>query len=253
MAGQSFAAGSTVELETSVDKAPKDRVIVLGLGAAVVPDYEGSEDMKGVPVPLFKLIDPAGWYVELIGTTLRANLVPNEYWSAGPQVRYRGERKDVDNNKVDRMEKVDAAIELGGFVGFAYEGWHAKIDLAVDASSSYDGYLVGLNGGYTWNLKPWKFTVSGFTTYADENYMETYFGVDARDAASSGLRTFDADGGFKDVGTTLVGSYQFNKNWGAICAARYTLLVGDAADSPLVDDEGSESQFLLAALITYMF
>ena len=252
-AGQSFASGSTVELETTVDKASEDRVIVVGLGAAAVPDYEGSDDMKGVPVPLFKLVDPAGWYVELIGTTLRANVVPNSRWQAGPQLRYRGERDDVDDNRVDDMKKVDGAIEAGGFVGFAYEGWHAKIDLAVDVSDAYDGYLVGLTGGYTWKRAPWRITANASTTYADDNYMSTYFGVDAADARRSELKRFDADGGIKDVGAAVVGSYQYNEHWGATCAARFTQLLGDASDDSPVVDQGLDSQFLLAALVTYTF
>jgi len=34
---------------------------------------------------------------------------------------------------------------------------------------------------------------------------------------------------------------------------RYTLIVGDAADSPLVKDEGSEGQVLFGVLATYSF
>jgi len=44
-----------------VEKAPKARIWTLGLGAAAVPDHEGSDGYKAVPVPLVKLIDPSGW------------------------------------------------------------------------------------------------------------------------------------------------------------------------------------------------
>jgi outer membrane protein len=251
--GQMHAAGSTLELETGAKTAERDRIMVLGLGAAAVPDYEGSEDFKGVPAPLFRLIDPSGWYVELIGNTLRANLLPNPTWRLGPMARYRAERGDVDNSKVDRMRTVDAAVEVGGFLGIDVNNWSLRVEAATDVADGHSGTLVGVNGGYTWPLERWRVTLNAFTTYADEDYMSAYFGVDARDAARSGLKTYNADAGFKDVGATLVASYRLGGRWGVTGAVRYALLIGDAADSPVVDDEGDANQLLGAALISYTF
>ena len=251
--GGAWASGNTVELETRVEPARQDRIVTIGLGAAMVPDYEGSDDYTFAPVPLFKLIDPAGWYVELIGNTLRANVMPRGEWKLGPMARYRAERDDVDNNRVDRMQKVDAAFELGGFVGFDRDNWTAKLEIVQDVADSHDGALVGLTVGYTFPMDPARLTVSGFTTYASEDYMKTYFGVSAADHARSGLKQYDADDGFKDLGATVVAMYSINQNWGVTGALRYTRLIGDAADSPLVEDEGSENQMLASALVSYTF
>ena len=37
------------------------------------------------------------------------------------------------------------------------------------------------------------------TTYADEDYMETYFGVDPGNVGASGFSLYDPDRCFKDV------------------------------------------------------
>lgn len=253
MAPQAQASGTTVELGTDIPEAPKERIWTVGLGAAAVPDYEGSEDMTVVPIPLVKLIDPSGWYVELLGNTLRANLVPSATWRLGPMARYRAKRDDVDNSKVDKLESVDAAFEVGGFVGFRYGGWSLQVDAATDVANGHEGFLVGATGGYTWQPDRWRIKLSGFTTYASEDYMSAYFGVNAADAARSGLKTYDADAGFKDVGATLVTSYRFTQRWGVTGAVRYAVLIGDAADSPLVEDEGDENQVLVGALVSYTF
>jgi len=71
---QAQAAGTTVELGMDVPAAAKERVWTVGLGAAAAPDYEGSEDMTVVSIPVVKLVDPSGWFVELLGNTLRANV-----------------------------------------------------------------------------------------------------------------------------------------------------------------------------------
>ena len=62
-----------------------------------------------------------------------------------------------------------------------------------------------------------------------------------------------ADGGIKDVGGTLTLGYAPWNNWGITGILGYTLLLGDAVDSPLVDAEGSDGQFLGGVMATYRF
>jgi len=91
------------------------------------------------------------------------------------------------------------------------------------------------------------------TTYANSDYMDAYFSVNSHNIGRSTLDYYDADAGFKDVGLTCVISYQFNKNWGATGVLGLTRLIGDAADSPVVDDAGDENQFLAGIMGTYRF
>jgi outer membrane protein len=247
------ASGTTVELGTDIPKGAKERIWSVGLGAAAVPDYEGSEDMTVVPIPLVKLIDPSGWFVELLGNSLRANVIPSATWRLGPMARFRSKRDDVDNSTVDKLESVDAAFELGGFVGFQHYGWSLQVDAATDVANGHEGSLVGVTGGYTWQPERWRIKLSGFTTWASDDYMSAYFGVDSRDSLRSGLKTYDAEAGFKDVGAQVVTTYRVTQHWGVTGALRYAVLIGDAADSPLVEDEGDENQVLLGALVSYTF
>ena len=60
---------------------------------------------------------------------LRANLISDEMWELGPVLQYRMERDDVDDNQVDRMKDIDAATELGAFVGFKSGPWSASSDV----------------------------------------------------------------------------------------------------------------------------
>jgi outer membrane scaffolding protein for murein synthesis (MipA/OmpV family) len=252
-AHQAHASGSTVELGTDIPKAPKERIWTVGLGAAAVPDYEGSEDYKVAPIPLVNVIDPSGWFVLLVGNTLRANLLPGGTWRLGPMARYRVKRDDVDNSKVDKMESVDAAVEVGGFVGFQHAGWSLQVDAVTDVASGHEGSLVEVTGGYTWQPERWRIKLSGSTTWASDDYMSAYFGVDSQDSKRSGLDKYDAEAGFKDVGAMLVTSYRFTQHWGVTGAFSVTRLIGDAADSPLVEDEGDENQILLGGLVSYTF
>ncbi|MGI9509360.1 MAG: MipA/OmpV family protein [Geminicoccaceae bacterium] len=227
--------------------------VSLGAGVGVAPDYEGSDDYEAVPVLLARAQN-GNRYIDLTGTTLSANLLGGPTFVAGPLLNYRKKRNNVDDNAVDDLDKVDAAIELGGFVGINYLGWLGKVSVSHDVNNAHDGFLVDLSAGYRAKLAPgwsWGGTVS--TTYADSDYMDTYFSIDAGDSAASGLDQFDADKGFKDIGLNLNVAWGHDVGWGVTAIGSYTRLLDDAEDSPVVDDSGDENQLFGGLAVTYAF
>jgi outer membrane protein len=224
-----------------------------GFGPGLAPDYEGSEDYELVPVPYALAQWASGQYVHLLGNKLKGNVLPSDMWSLGPMLEYISSRGDVDNNQVDDMQNVDASFMVGVFGGVKIDRWSASIELRQDIADD-NGFLATLNGGYNLPInEQLKLGFGAFTTYADGDYMNTYFSVDSGDARRSGLKEDDADSGFKDVGLNLSADYDFYENWSVMGLLRYTRLVGDAEDSPVVDDEGDENQFFLGALVKYSF
>jgi len=228
--------------------------VSLGAGVGLAPDYEGSEDNQAVPLPYVDVKWSNHMSINLLGNKAKVNLIPSPIWRGGVVGEYIGERDNVDNNRVDRLQDVDTSLMLGGFFGFQYENWSADIEAMADVLDGNDGAIIRLNGGYripidqTWNL-----SLGAFTTWADDDYMEAYFEIDAADSVRSGLRTFNADSGFKDVGLNLSASYKPWENWGFMGLVSYKRLVGDAEDSPVVDDEGDENQFVGGILVFYEF
>ena len=240
----------------------------IGLGVISKPDYEGSDDHETTVAPFGKYFWASGRYASLGGTggsesaaRLSLNLITrasSENWTFGPLLQYRLKRDDVDNRRVDDMKDVDAAVELGVFVGFETGPWSANLSFAGDVSDEHDGYLVYLSGGYEL-MKTSKVNLSlGVrTSWADSNYMDTYFGVDRHNVRNSGLPFYNADSDVKDVGLSLTGVYHFNKTWAAGANASYTRMLGDAEDSPLVDggnqSVGDENQIAGIVAVLYSF
>jgi outer membrane protein len=235
--------------------AKKDPAWSLGAGVGVVPDYEGSEDYEGVPLLFVRAAWQSGRYVQFLASTLKANVLASDTWSFGPLARYRGKRDDdVDNEKVKLMRQVDEAIELGGFLGFKAGNWHASLKAANDINDAHEGLLVTLDGGYVIPIdKGVKLDITVFTTYASDDYMETYFSVDADNSSRSGLSQYDADSGIKDFGAMLNLGYAPWDHWGVTGILGLKRLTGDAEDSPVVDLEGSENQFFGGVMVTYRF
>ena len=250
-----IAAAATIsQFEAVTEPTEKNLSFKVGLGVAMAPEYEGSEDYEAVAVPLASIVAKNGMSAELIGNVLRANVIPSNTWRFGPLVRYRAERNDVTNDRVDNMKKVDAATELGVYAGFDINHWNFKVDVTHDTSGVYNGTLAGISLGYTWMMaRQCTLTLNGLMSIADDRYMSTYFGVNSANRGTSGFSNYSPDGGIKDLGAALIGGHKFNDQWGLIAALRYTHLVNDADDSPLVQDEGSEGQVLFGVLATYSF
>jgi outer membrane protein len=232
----------------------------LGAGVGMAPDYEGSEDYEVVPLwnlRVGNLYHPQT-FVQLIGPRLRSNFLPSDHWRLGLSGQFIKERDDVESNQVDALEKVDPSLMLGVVGGYDFLA-DPQQDLVLEVDARQDvandnGLLATIRGAYGGRLtESWRFDASVGSTWASEDYMSSYFGIDAADAARSGLDQFNADEGFKDVSVAGALTYRLFERWGVSLIANYTRLIGDAEDSPVVDDAGDENQFFGGALVNYRF
>ena len=246
-------AGTAAPVGASESSDGESWRIAVGAGIAAAPDYEGSDDYAPEPL-LFARVQKGARYLSLEGTTLRANLAPASRIEAGPLVRYRFSRGGVRNNRVDDFEHVDAALEVGGFVTLKLDPLSVGLEASQDVAGAHGGFQVLGEADYAADLTSDVTARAGvFTTYASHDYMDTYFGVSGADARRSGLDRYDAGAGFKDVGVELGLTYAVTEQWSLSAIGRYARLLGDAADSPIVDDEGSANQLFGGLSIGYRF
>jgi outer membrane protein len=249
-----MAVAVTVWLMTGFIPAAQAADVSVGLGVGVAPEYEGSEDYVAVPIPYVDVKWSNDMSINLLGNKAKVNLIPSPIWKGGLVAEYIPERDNVENDRVDNLPDVDTSLMLGGFLGVDYRNWNASVEAMGDVADGNDGAIVRLNGGYKIPIdQAWSISMGVFTTWADNDYMEAYFGIDAAAAASSGLSRFDADAGFKDVGLNLTVSYKPWEHWGIMGLARYVRLLDDAEDSPVVEDEGDANQFYGGILVFYKF
>lgn len=236
----------------------------IGIGAAMLPDYEGSDDREATLTLFGSYKWDSGRYVALGGTNeagralrVKANLVSDAWsptWELGPVLQYRMERDDVDNDRVDRMKDVDAATELGAFVGFRSGPWAASLTYATDVSDEHDGAVTELAGSYKLAVNNALSLIFGASmSYADGDYMNAYFGVNSKNVGTSNFSNYDADSGIKDYGLSVTAEYGLDQNWGLVGGIKYYRLTNDAEDSPLVNDVGDPDQISASLAVTYTF
>ena len=248
------AGAALVGLMIGLTPAVQAADVSLGAGVGLAPDYEGSDDNEAAPIPYVNVKWDNHMSINWLGNKARVNLIPSPIWKGGVVGEYIAERDDVDNDRVDLLEDVDTSFMLGGFFGFEYNNWSASVELMQDVADGNDGAIIRLNGGYRIPIsQAWNLSLGVFTTWADDDYMEAYFEIDAADAARSGLQQYSADSGFKDAGLNLMASYKPWEHWGFMGLASYKRMLGDAEDSPVVDDEGDKNQFSGGILVFYKF
>lgn len=235
-------------------QASDDSGVVVSAGAGWAPDYEGSRNYEAVPLLFLHAGFPTGRFVAFNGAGLSANVIKSATWQTGPVMNFRPSRSEVENSRVAGLREVDGAVEAGAFVGLSVGPWKIKLTATHDVVDGHNGALIEVEGSYGLPIgEKSSLAFSLSTVYADAAYMDTYFSVDPDNALRSGLQTFQAAGGLKDVGAALLYSRTLPGKWAVNGVLKYSRLLGDAADSPLVAREGDADQMLFGLFTSYQF
>lgn len=231
---------------------------MVALGAGVTPDHDGAGDLRAVPFALAD-IRWRGVSFEIRGLRARVDLAPDARLAIGPVIGPRLSRKDVDG-PVGLLPEIDMAIEAGGYVGYRFGGdelgqgsVQMELSLVHDVSGTHDGLIATASASYAAIRRPdMMLSLDVQTSWANQDYARTYFGIAPADAAASGLAAYRPGSGFRDVGAGLTAGYWFDRHFGVIGRAGATWLVGDLADSP-VTEEGSRWQPTAGLALSYRF
>lgn len=236
--------------------------VTLGAGAIYAPDYRGSEDYEFQPLPIVGLRYQRGaMSFELQGLSAKAGIEPVEGLRLGPIVRYSfGRDSDVESEAVGDLPAIDDSVEVGGFLEYQLyrdrEGREIEVGLQAlaDVGDGHGGVVAEASVEYGMPLsESLHFSVGANTIWVDGAYMRSVFGVTPEGSAASGLSVHRPDSGIESAGLEVGLRYDLSHSWTVMTQASYERLLGDAADSPIVSDEGSPDQFLLGVGVAYRF
>jgi MipA family protein len=242
--------------ENEGDKPSKDWTFMLGGGAMYAPDYEGSNDYKVLPIPIVEV----SWRDRVRLTTKGGpGILVTPFATDAVKVdlglRYDMGRKESSNDALKGLGNVDggavAVVRFGyemGPVGFGLE-------VARDLGGDRDGLVATAEAEYSIRVfgDRTRLSVSPHITWADDHYMSSGFGITAAQSARSvrRLARYDAGAGFKDAGVAVGVGYALTDSIQAMSRLGYSRMLGDAADSPLVKQEGSADQFSALVGLSY--
>jgi MipA family protein len=225
----------------------------VGGGVFVTPKFEGS---KSYSVYAFPFVAPAGvgqdGPVQVKGPdNVQFRLLQLYGFEAGPLLGYRFGRESGDSNRLRGFEDIDGGLVAGGYAGYRAGPVFFSVSYHHQVTGDDTGGLVRFSAEHVVRLNArTKVTASVGTAYASQDYMTSFFGVSAAQSATSGLARYAPDAGFKDVSAGLTASVDLSERWTLLLTGRYTHLIGDAGDSPIVE---SESQWSGGVGLSYKF
>lgn len=226
--------------------------ITLGAGGLYSPDYEGSDDYEGRALPYLQ-VRYEDWLSLSVPEGLKISLIRDDTWRAGVLAGYRFDRDAGDNIALAGWGDVDGAIELGGFVEWRARPIKIALDVRADVSGAHEGAVAKLSAAYETQIAMARLSIGPSVTWVSDNYNQTYFGITAPQAALAVLPyvPYRAEGGIKDWGFGANVFVPISDRWSAFAFANVSQLLGDAADSPIVAREGSETQFSAGLFLGY--
>jgi len=222
--------------------------LIVGAGVMYAHEYEGSGDFKASPLPAviftyddWLTIDPSG---------ISVTALEHEGFSLAGKIGYEMGRDEDDGDRLKGLGDIDFAATVGARAAYRWEAFefYAEVDQTIGGSES----LVGKFGAeYTAPVTERFFVSAGISgTVANDNHMQSYFGVTPAQSAASGLREFKAEAALKRVDFTASATYMVTENWLVRGEAGVGVLLGDAADSPIVEKDLQPS---FMAVLGYKF
>jgi outer membrane scaffolding protein for murein synthesis (MipA/OmpV family) len=255
--------GGTASVDAQ-DKVPAANWrFTLGLGAALVPDYVGSDDYEVAVLPKLRA-QKGPYYADLTGPLMTSNVLPSDTWQLGPAGQFiKGGRCNSSDNTVNDMRCQSDAFMLGAMAGSRFRltddsSLTPRARMLFDVTGANEGFTFEPQLEYARRLSTdWALLLQGNLIVSSDNYANYYFGVSGPQSQQSGLDTYNAEGGIQQFGFTAIGRYNITKAWSLDLIGRYQRLVGDAQDSPLVDGTGNSrgdpNQFIFGLVGAYTF
>ena len=270
------AAEQEVRGEASAWTAYDDTVydgdwLTVGVGGIYGPSYDGSDDyvFSGTPALMGNVggvtISPRAGGVAL--DFVPAPETGNVDFNAGISVRLLRDRvSKIKDPVVESLGKLDTSFEVGPTVGVRflgvlhpYDTLSISTDARWDVAGGHDG--MAINPAVTYFTPLSRGIASGLSLgadYVDSDYADYYFSVTPAQTLTSGLPTYDADGGFKNVNATMFLGFDLDgdlTNGGFLIGVfgNYSRLLGDFKNSPFVDLRGDANQWTVGGGVGYTF
>lgn len=245
--GQAYAPAPRGSSETYI--------VTLTANGQLKPSFPGSDKITGLVYPAlsFRRSDePARFTAPDDGISISFLDTPS--LRIGPVARFESGRYLQDDRRLFGLRKVPWDVELGGFV----EYWplsfiRTRVELRHGTRDGI-GFVGNAGVDFVKRYERFTFSLGPRVTFADNDYVRTYFGVNPAEAALNGRVTpFRPGGGVTSVGALGAVTYAWNDTWATTGYAGYNRLVSDAGRSPIVRRIGSENQFTIGASVSYSF
>lgn len=228
----------------------------IGLGVATVPTYEGSPNRRTLAVPDLTIsYRSRDWgSVEFGQRGLIWNAVEAGRFRFALVAQFDPGRKDRDTSTLNPipgdkrlagMGNVQSSTEAGVGVGYGPVMVVARQSLSERGPK---GAQVDMTVEMPWTVSDrlnLRFAVGA--TWANQDYMQTYFGVTPAQARATSFSVYTPKSGCHKVEASIGADYALASNWRLQSHVGFSRLGDDAAASPIVGRRDGVSAALAVA------
>lgn len=191
--------------------------VTMGLGLANTPRYMGSNERRYRVIPTLNAQWKNGWFAGF-PRGVGYNFSSNPHTEYGLRFGLDMGRKQTASAALNGLGNINARAELGGFYNLALSK-QIKLNtgLRYGAGSDRKGMLMDANLNYRLPLTERDFASFGIaTTYANSNYMQSYYGVNATQSANSGYAIYTPSAGIREISLTANYTHKIDRQWAVV-------------------------------------
>ncbi|MEP6784968.1 MAG: MipA/OmpV family protein [Sphingomonadales bacterium] len=255
------------EQVSSNDSAAHRDTVTVGIGAAVIPRYDGSRFYYVAPVAGARG-NISGISFSIVAVNASVDVIPKKAQTGGkfvfgPVAHLTLNRSSLRQSRIALLGDISPALEAGIHVGYQQTGVITSkydvltLDVAVshDVSDIHNSSIITPSITYATPLsKRMLIGLNAAASYVGAKYGQTYFGVTPAQSAISGFPAFSVGEGFNTVSAGFLAGYSLSGDlrhgFTVFAAGNYSHFVGETARSPLVHDD---KQLIGALGIAYTF
>lgn len=237
--GSWASAQSADQVEFTVTDYAKEGGRV-SLALASNADRSGSDAPRASVMPALEYQWANGWFAGTNrGVGYNFSKVPSLQYGLGLGMDMG--RKESATGALAGMGSIDSKVEYGAFANYALNrNLRLSSVLRYGSGESGQGATANLGADYSLDLAPqWRLGFGASATWANSQYMQSYFGVNATQSQQSGHTVYSPSSGISEVSTSLSLSYQLTPKISLTGGLKASSLVGDAKNSPIVTNPQS--------------
>jgi outer membrane protein len=245
-----------LSLATPGESQAAEPTAVIGAGFAYVPEYSGAEKHRLAPI----LHAEYNWGNGFFASTSRgvgyAHAFDGVELSAA--LGYAGGRSDSDRNGLrpgsDALQgmgyiRASPIVNLGASTRLGELGIGINAQIALRNRDNGNTYTLHASHPLYKSASD-QVGLSMGAVYGDSKHAQTWYGVSDLQSAHSGFAAAKAGAGFEKVSLSASWNHVFDKRWSVRTIGGASMLVGDAADSPLTKKKTTP---FVATTVNYSF
>ncbi len=181
-------------------------------------------------------------------------LIDTYSFSAGLAGKLIFKRDSGTSDDLEGLDPVKFGGEVGGFAEFYPVDWMRVRGELRQGIRAHKGIVGEVAADAFYDVTP-VIRVSGGPriNFASKEYFKSYYGVDAKEAALSGLSEYHPGGGLKSLGAGAAVTWKTTDKITTSLYSEYERLKGPAKKSSLVEERGKRDQFSFGLTATYRF